>query len=207
MGFEWYRWLWEFDLFWHKTSKKIKRNNFCTGSLHISLYFKTTILSRNTYGFYQKVVLISLSTVSSPLYLRGFFNLFHFIISFLSFSILRPIPPTPTMTSANALPTPQSIPLLIVFKIISIYIFSYFVLFCLLLIRFNFQCRWTGDPHRESPSSSLSLFLVLFKCLLVYHNSFRIVHFLLLLLLTILTVRLPTHAPSFWSVFPFYLFN
>ena len=81
MGFEGYQRLWEIELFWHKMSKKVKRNIFCVGSMLSSLYFQTTILAQNTYGFSQKVVLISIHTNTSAFYFHGF--LIYFFLYFL----------------------------------------------------------------------------------------------------------------------------
>ena len=122
-------------------SKKVKRNIFCVGSMLSSLYFQTTILAQNTYGFSQKVVLISIHTNTSAFYFHGFLIYFFLYFLLLSLSSLHHIPPPPTMTSADALHTLQSTPSMIIFQLLSPSIFSYFILFSVPLSRFYFQCQ------------------------------------------------------------------
>ena len=106
-------------------------------------------------------------------------GIFHFIFPFLSFASLHPTPPTPTMTLNHSLHTLLSISLMIIFQLLSSYIFSCFILFFFPLTHFTFWWQWTGVPPQETPAhtllspsfvsvlnSNLSIWMHLFLCLL-----------------------------------------
>ena len=118
------------------------------------------------------------------------FNLFRFIFSFLSFLSLHPTPPTHTMTLGYALHTLLSLYLMIIFQLLSIYIFYYFTLFFIPLIRFNCQWQWTGDPHQETPPYILlsHSFVAVFNS-----NLFIWMHLFLYPLFMMCTLTLPVH--------------
>ena len=141
---------------------------------------------------------------SSCFLFSRFFNLFRFQFSFLSFSILHPIPSTPTMTSVPALHTHKPIPLMIIFQLLSPSKFSYFILFSVPLSRFYFQCQWTADPPQERTYHSLLSYSFgeVFNC-----NLFIWMHIFLCPLFLICTLTLHVHEQKLIDSFYYDLFS